>query len=114
MPVTLSFHGGVDIATRSCHLLSAGCLPILLDCGLFQGEPQFEENHYDDFVFDPSLIYYLLLAHGHPDRCGRMPVLIKKGFNGKIITTSVTCYIAKIIILDSAKIYTRGGLSVRG
>ena len=104
MPVTLSFHGGVDTVTGSCHLLSAGGLNILVDCGLFQGVPEVEEKNYDDFGFDPSSIDYLLLTHGHLDHCGRIPVLIKKGFKGKIITTSATYDIAKIILLDTAKI----------
>ncbi len=104
MPVTLSFHGGVDTVTGSCHLLSAGGLNIMVDCGLFQGVPEVEEKNYDDFGFDPSSIDYLLLTHGHLDHCGRIPVLIKKGFKGKIITTSATYDIAKIIFLDNAKI----------
>lgn len=104
MPVTLSFHGGVDTVTGSCHLLRAGGLNILVDCGLFQGGAELEERNYDDFGFDPSSIDYLLLTHGHLDHCGRIPVLVKKGFRGKIITTSATFEIAKIIFLDTARI----------
>ena len=46
MPVNLSFHGGVDTVTGSCHLLSAGGLNILIDCGLFQGESKVEVKNF--------------------------------------------------------------------
>lgn len=104
MPVTISFHGGVETVTGSCHLLNADGINILVDCGLFQGDPQVEEKNYDDFGFDPSSFDYLLLTHGHLDHCGRIPLLVKKGFKGKIVCTSATYDIAKIILLDTARI----------
>lgn len=104
MPVKISFHGGVDTVTGSCHLLEAGGLNILVDCGLFQGGPEVDEKNYDDFGFDPASIDYLLVTHGHLDHCGRIPVLVKKGFKGRIITTAATGEIVKVILLDSAKI----------
>ncbi|MBI4826190.1 MAG: MBL fold metallo-hydrolase [Nitrospirae bacterium] len=104
MSINISFHGGVDTVTGSCHLLQAGGLNILVDCGLFQGGTDIDEKNYDDFGFDPSSIDYLLVTHGHLDHCGRIPILVKKGFKGKIITTAATGEIAKVILLDSAKI----------
>jgi len=102
--MSLSFHGGVDGVTGSCHLLTAGGINILIDCGLFQGGFETEQRNRDDFGFDPSSIDYLLLTHGHLDHCGRIPLLVKKGFIGKIICTSATYDIAKIIMLDTAQI----------
>jgi metallo-beta-lactamase family protein len=104
MGISLSFHGAVETVTGSCHLLKAGGLNILVDCGMFQGARKWEDKNYQDFGFDPSSIDYLLLTHGHLDHCGRIPALVKKGFKGKIITTSATYDIAKIIFMDSARI----------
>ena len=104
MPVAISFHGGVETVTGSCHLLNADGSNILIDCGLFQGSARDEEKNFDDFGFDPSSLDYLLLTHGHLDHCGRIPLLVKKGFKGKIICTSATYDIAKIILLDTARI----------
>ncbi|MBS1112155.1 MAG: RNA-metabolising metallo-beta-lactamase [Nitrospirae bacterium] len=99
MSITLSFHGGVDGVTGSCHLLSAEGLNILIDCGFFQGSFETERRNRDDFGFDPASIDYLLLTHGHLDHCGRIPLLVKKRFRGKIICTPATYDIAKIIML---------------
>jgi metallo-beta-lactamase family protein len=104
MSMELSFHGAADTVTGSCHLLNVGNLNILIDCGLFQGGKKLEDKNYGDFGFDPASIDYLLLTHGHLDHCGRIPALVKKGFNGRIITTSATYDIAKIVFMDSAKL----------
>ncbi|UCG78552.1 MAG: MBL fold metallo-hydrolase [Nitrospirota bacterium] len=105
MSIELSFHGGVDTVTGSCHLIKAGGLNVLIDCGMFQGTDGWEDRNYESFSFDPSSIDFLLLTHGHLDHCGRIPLLVKAGFNGSIICTSATYDIAKIILMDSARIH---------
>jgi len=102
MSVRLSFHGGVDGVTGSCHLLETGDLRILIDCGMFQGGHEADEKNHDDFGFDPASIDYLLLTHGHLDHCGRIPLLVKRGFKGRIITTSATYDVAKVVLMDAA------------
>lgn len=104
MTVSISFHGGIEGVTGSCHLLEAGGLKVLVDCGLFQGGYDIEEKNREDFGFDPSSIDFLLLTHGHLDHCGRIPLLVKRGFHGKILCTSATYDIARIIMLDTAEI----------
>lgn len=104
MSISMSFHGGVEGVTGSGHLLNAGGLHILVDCGFFQGSFETEQKNRDDFGFDPVSVDILLLTHGHLDHCGRIPLLVKKGFRGKIICTSATYDIARIIMLDSAHI----------
>jgi metallo-beta-lactamase family protein len=100
----LSFHGGVEGITGSCHLLVTEGVNILIDCGLFQGDSETEEKNFGEFGFDPSSIDFLLLTHGHLDHCGRIPLLVKKGFQGTILCTSATYDIAKIVMLDAARI----------
>ncbi|MCK4911457.1 MAG: MBL fold metallo-hydrolase [Thermodesulfovibrionales bacterium] len=104
MQAKLSFHGAVGGVTGSCHLLETGGLKLLVDCGLFQGDNQWRSRNQGDFGFDPASIDYLLLSHAHLDHCGRIPLLVKRGFRGKIICTRATYDIAKIILLDSARI----------
>ncbi len=105
MEMELTFFGGVDTVTGSCHLLRTGGLNILIDCGMFQGDPSWEEKNYEPFPFKPADIDFLLLTHGHLDHCGRIPKLVKEGFNGSIICTPATYDIAKIVLLDSGQIH---------
>ncbi len=100
----LSFHGAARNVTGSCHLLESGNTRILIDCGMYQGGREMDEDNRADFGFDPASIDYLLLTHGHLDHCGRIPLLVKRGFKGKIITTSATRELARLVMLDSARI----------
>lgn len=100
----MSFHGAVGMVTGSCHLLKAGGMKILIDCGLFQGENRWRSLNYADFGFDPASLDVVLLTHAHLDHCGRLPLLVKAGFKGKIICTPATNDIAKIALMDSAKV----------
>ena len=100
----LSFHGAAQNVTGSCFLLNAGGLKILIDCGMFQGMKHADEENAGAFGFTPSEIDFLLLTHAHLDHCGRIPLLAKRGFNGEIITSAATRDLAKLIMMDSAKI----------
>lgn len=98
----ISFHGAAQQVTGSCHLLQSGETRILIDCGLYQGGRELEEDNADDFGFDPESIDYLLLTHAHLDHCGRIPLLAKRGFRGEIITTAASRELAQLIMLDAA------------
>ncbi|MGR9037891.1 MAG: MBL fold metallo-hydrolase, partial [Gammaproteobacteria bacterium] len=100
----LEFHGADRNVTGSCHLLEVAGKKILIDCGLYQGGREMEEENSEPFGFDPAGIDYLLLTHAHLDHCGRIPLLVKQGFIGEIITTSASCELARIVLLDSAKL----------
>jgi metallo-beta-lactamase family protein len=100
---TVTSYGAAKVVTGSCHLLAIEHGPrILIDCGMFQG-PE-EDLNYSAFGFDPSEIDYLLVTHAHLDHVGRIPKLVKEGFNGVIYATEATRDISEIILLDSAKI----------
>ena len=95
--------GAAETVTGSCHLLQIKQGPnILIDCGYFQGAGQYQNS--DDFGFDPKKVDILLLTHAHLDHSGRVPKLVKEGFNGRIITTRATMALAEVIMYDSAKI----------
>jgi metallo-beta-lactamase family protein len=75
---------------------------VLIDCGLFQGGREIEEENAGPFGFDPKRIDALLLTHAHLDHCGRVPLLVQRGFRGPIITTAPTRALARIVLMDSA------------
>jgi metallo-beta-lactamase family protein len=100
----LSFHGADHGVTGSCHLAETSGKRILIDCGLYQGGRELDEENADDFGFDPRSIDYLLLTHAHLDHCGRIPLLVKRGFRGEIISTAATRDLARIVMLDAARL----------
>lgn len=75
---------------------------MLIDCGLFQGSREVEQDNAAPFDFDAASIDFVLLTHAHLDHCGRLPLLVKRGFRGEIITTSATRELSRIVLLDAA------------
>ena len=98
----LSFHGADQNVTGSCHLVECAGKKVLIDCGLYQGGRELAEENAEPFGFEPADIDYLLLTHAHLDHCGRIPLLVKRGFHGEIITTAATVELARLVMLDSA------------
>ena len=96
--------GAGKTVTGSCYSISINNEKILIDCGMFQGGKDTERLNYQDFNFSPKEYSALLLTHAHLDHCGRIPKLIKCGFQGKIFATDATKELAFIIMMDSAKI----------
>ncbi len=100
----ISFHGAASGVTGSCNLIHIKGKRYLLDCGQYQGPWEIEKRNYGPFGFAPERIDALLLSHGHLDHCGRIPVLVSKGFKGDIYCTPPTRDIALLILLDAAHI----------
>jgi metallo-beta-lactamase family protein len=98
----LSFHGAARSVTGSCHLVEAGGRRILIDCGMVQGSRDVVRDNALPFGFDPASIDMVLLTHAHLDHCGRLPLLVKQGFRGKIVATAATRDLARLVLLDSA------------
>jgi metallo-beta-lactamase family protein len=98
----ISFHGADRGVTGSCHMIECAGRRILIDCGLYQGGRELDEENAEDFGFDAASIDYLLLTHAHLDHCGRIPLLSKRGFKGEIITTAASRELARLVMLDSA------------
>jgi len=98
----ISFHGADQGVTGSCHLIECAGKRVLIDCGLYQGGRELAEENAEPFGFDPESIDFLLLTHAHLDHCGRIPLLVKRGFTGEIITTAASVELARLVMLDSA------------
>lgn len=93
----ISFHGADRGVTGSCHLVECAGKRILIDCGLYQGRRELDEENAEPFGFDAASINYVLLTHAHLDDCGRLPLLAKRGFRGEIITTSASRELARLV-----------------
>jgi metallo-beta-lactamase family protein len=100
--LNIRFMGAVKGVTGSCHLIEYGGKRLLLDCGMFQGRD--EKLNLQELDFDPTTIDYLLLSHSHIDHSGRIPLLVKQGFQGTIYCSKATFDLCEIMLLDSAHI----------
>ncbi len=98
----IEFHGAAGGVTGSCHLLEVAGKRLLIDCGMYQGGKELESQNAEPFGFDPATIDYVLLTHAHLDHCGRLPLLVKRGFRGEIVTTAASRDLAKIVMMDAA------------
>lgn len=101
----IQFCGATTGVTGSCHLITTENHKLLFDCGQFQGGRAQEELNYEDFPFDPEEIEYLVLSHAHIDHCGRIPLLVKRGFKGLIYCTDATADLLGIMLKDSGHIH---------
>ena len=86
----IKFCGANKGVTGSCHKVTTANHQILMDCGQFQGGKKQEEMNREEFPFSPEEIECVVLSHAHIDHCGRLPLLVKRGFKGRIICTDAT------------------------
>jgi metallo-beta-lactamase family protein len=98
----IEFHGADQEVTGSCHLVECAGKRILIDCGLYQGGRDIDEDNAEAFGFDPGAVDYVLLTHAHLDHCGRLPLLAKRGFHGEIVSTAASRELARLVMLDAA------------
>lgn len=96
--------GAAREVTGSCYVVEVGVSRFLVDCGLHQGADKEEALNFAPFAFDPLELDFMLLTHAHIDHSGRIPRLVKEGFQKPIYTTAPTGDLAEIMLLDSAYI----------
>ena len=100
----LTFLGGARTVTGSRHLVDTGRARVLIDCGMFQGGPDETIRNRVPLGFDPATLDAVVLTHAHLDHCGLLPLLVHEGFRGAIVCTAATAELARLVLLDSAKL----------
>lgn len=78
---------------------------VLIDCGMFFEKEYYERNN--SFRFNPEELDGVVITHGHVDHIGRLPMLVKQGYKGKIHCTKVTGNIIPISLEDNFAIMKR-------
>ncbi|MDD5458855.1 MAG: MBL fold metallo-hydrolase [Phycisphaerae bacterium] len=102
MKATMKFLGAAQNVTGSRHLLEVDGIKLLIDCGMYQ-ERQFLARNWEPFD-KLETIDAVLLTHAHLDHCGLLPRFVQQGFSGPIYSTPATAEIARIILMDSARL----------
>lgn len=104
----IKFCGAAREVTGSAHLITLdNGYKILLDCGLYQGYDEEMASFNKTWLFEPAEINCLVLSHAHIDHSGRIPRLVRDGYQGCIHSTHATRSLCSIMLLDSAKIQER-------
>lgn len=101
--VKITFWGATGTVTGSKYLIAVDDHKILIDCGLFQGAKELRKKNREQLPVKANNIDLILLTHGHLDHIGYLPLLVKRGFKGKIYGTQPTLDVSKIMLLDSSK-----------
>ena len=100
----ITFLGATRTVTGSNFLVEAAGKKFLVDCGMWQGKAEIEEQNNDDFEFNPTDIDFMLLTHAHIDHSGRIPKLYKEGYRNKIYAHKATCDLCTLMLPDSGHI----------
>ncbi len=100
----VTFLGAAGEVTGSSHLVETGRHRILLDCGMFQGGREEFRRNAAAFDFDPRRLDAVVLSHAHIDHCGRLPLLVRQGFEGPIHAHPATCELVAVMLEDAARL----------
>ena len=100
----VTFHGAVREVTGSAHLLENGADRILMDCGLVQGRRKETNARNRELPFDAARITNVVLSHAHIDHSGRLPLLARNAFRGRILATRATRDACQYLLRDAAHI----------
>jgi metallo-beta-lactamase family protein len=101
----LTFYGASRQVTGSMYLLElSDGYRMLIDCGydLEKGRSLLSSPDQGLFPFEPSSINTVLLTHAHVDHSGNIPNLYREGYDGQVLSTLPTYYLAALLLRDSA------------
>lgn len=79
---------------------------LLVDCGMLQevGVNTFSKENVD-FNFDVESLRAVFITHAHNDHIGKLPLLIKAGYDGKVYMSKETALFLENVLLDNLKIH---------
>jgi metallo-beta-lactamase family protein len=100
--VRIQFLGATGTVTGSKYLVTSGGASVLVDCGLFQGFKELRLRNWAPPPFDPSRVDCVILTHAHIDHSGYLPLMVKRGFGGRIYCSDATLDLCRILLPDSA------------
>lgn len=99
--------GASGEVTGSSFFCQTDELSFLVDFGLYQGADAARKNK-EPLPFDPKELDFIIVTHAHMDHSGRLPLLVKAGFKGKIFMSPLSKELIQLLLMDSASIQEEG------
>ncbi len=103
MTLSVTFLGAAKNVTGSRHLVEAGGVRVLVDCGLYQ-ERENAPHNWNPFAVPPSSVDAVLLTHAHIDHVGWLPRLVREGFRGTTHCSLATAEMVPVVLFDAARL----------
>ena len=100
--MNITFLGATKTVTGSNFLVEGAGKKFLVDCGMFQGKTELENEA--PFLFNVNDVDFMILTHAHIDHSGRIPKLYNEGYRNPIYATKATCDLCAIMLPDSGHI----------
>lgn len=100
----ITFYGGAGSVTGANFLLDTGDQKILVDCGTHERENICDPANHAPFAYDARAIDVLFVTHAHQDHIGRVPKLLREGFDGKILSTPATLDLTAVMFDDALNV----------
>jgi metallo-beta-lactamase family protein len=101
---TLQFLGAARTVTGSKHLLEVGGKRLLIDAGLYQGSKELRLRNWQPLPVEPRSIDCVALTHAHIDHTGYLPLLVRDGYQGRVLATRATRDLAALLLPDSGRL----------
>ncbi|MCC6202620.1 MAG: MBL fold metallo-hydrolase [Gammaproteobacteria bacterium] len=98
---SIRFLGAAGTVTGSCYLITAGTRHVLLECGLYQGSRDEEARNAVPLPIAVDAIDAVVLSHAHIDHSGRLPWLVRQGYQGPIHTQHASRALCGVMLPDS-------------
>jgi len=104
MTFQIQFFGAAEQVTGSLYLLRTSNHTVMLECGLVQGSRAAERKNQQPFPLPMNELDAVVLSHAHIDHSGRVPLLLKRGYDGPIFAQRATQALCAIMLPDSGYI----------
>ena len=100
----ITFLGATRTVTGAKYLIEDGATRVLVDCGLFQGEKALRLRNWAPLPVHPSSLAAVVLTHAHLDHSGYVPLLVARGFSGRVHCSAGTHELCRILLPDSGRL----------
>lgn len=108
----ISFYGAAGEVTGSCQLVEVGDsgngqgprARVLVDFGQHQGDRTADARNRVMPPIEPRGLDSVVVTHAHVDHTGRLPLLVREGFRGRIYATAATCDLTRVLLRDAASL----------